>query len=80
MFKLIETFIGLLDKGNSSWNLGYKNQNINLNKYKASIRNFISYSPQEAVLLEASLKENLLLGNKLDYSDENIVISKRIKT
>ena len=74
--KLIETFIGLLDRGNSSWSLRYKNQIINLDKFRlgeVSIRNFIAYSPQEAVLLEASLKENLLLGNILNYSDEKII-------
>ena len=60
-----------------------KNQKINLDKFsnrEGSIRKLISYSPQESVLLEASLKENLLLGNILNYSDEEIVVFLKIKT
>ena len=36
------------------------------------MQHLISYSPQEPIFLEASLKENLLLGNKKNLSDIEI--------
>ncbi|MBO8240572.1 ABC transporter ATP-binding protein [Prochlorococcus marinus XMU1412] len=74
--RLIDTFIGLSDLKGSSWTIKLKNKNLKLNGYTESellARELISYSPQDAMLIEASLKDNLLLGNSLNYRDKDIL-------
>ena len=73
--QLIDVFIGLQNIEDSSWDIFYKDKKLRIDKLfqvRNLLQNLVSYAPQESILLEMSLKENLLLGNEKTYSDREI--------
>ena len=65
---LIDQFCGLLSEHTSSWKVCSKVNNINLKGSIGAqiIRRHIAYSPQNSVLFEASLRENLTMGHNIE--------------
>ena len=65
--KLLDRFSGLGDEENSCWSIHCHEQTLRLSGLPAAqqLRGLIACAPQHAVLLEASLRDNLLLGADL---------------
>ncbi len=63
---LLDRFCGLLGEENSHWHIDSKDQSVVLSGSAGArqLRQLLAYSPQEAVLFETSLRNNLLLDQQ----------------
>lgn len=73
---LIDNLVGLKDEKSHKWIIKTSKKDFVINGREGfnTIRNLISYSPQDSYLFEGSIKENLLFGSgnsyKKDYEDQ----------
>ena len=70
--QLLDRFSGLGDEENSSWTIHCQDTTFQLSGLSAArqLRGLMACAPQHAVLLEASLRDNLLLG--ADLPDQTV--------
>ena len=64
----LDRFCGLLDEPNSRWTIGLGEGRFELSGLSGAqqLHQLMAYAPQNAVLFEASLRDNLLLGGQSD--------------